>query len=250
LHQEGKYKLRIYELNPDGSFNYQAITHSTPRFETTTYTLDDFTLEYGKSYAVGIQSIITHPDTGGTLNRSQYYIRYDAIATKAMPWIPLLLLDTEVLSLQSRSFSNGAPIPVQHSLQGGNLSPPLSWSHAPANTKSFVLIMDDPDAPGGTWDHWIVYNIPAGTKSLAEHAGASGSSGLPSGAENGTNSWGNKYYQGPSPPSGTHRYYFKLYALSVSQLNPSGTNKAAIETAMQGKILKQTQLMGTYTYTP
>jgi len=169
---------------------------------------------------------------------------------KAMPSIPLLLLDTEVFSLRSSSFSNGAPIPVQHSLQGGNLSPPLSWSNAPANTKSFVLIMDDPDAPGGTWDHWIVYNIPAGTTSLAENAGASGSGGLPSGAVHGTNSWGNNYYQGPSPPSGTHRYYIKLYALSVSQLNPSGTNKAAIEAAMQGKILKQTQLMGTYTYTP
>ena len=170
--------------------------------------------------------------------------------TRAMPWIPSLLLDTEVLSLRSRSFSNGAPIPVQHSLQGGNLSPPLSWSNAPANTKSFVLIMDDPDAPGGTWDHWIVYNIPAGTTSLAENAGTSGNGGLPSGAAHGTNSWGNNYYQGPSPPSGTHRYYFKLYALSVSQLNPSGTNKAAIEAAMVGKIVGQAELMGTYTYSP
>jgi Raf kinase inhibitor-like YbhB/YbcL family protein len=139
---------------------------------------------------------------------------------------------------------------VQYSLQGGNLSPPLSWSNAPANTNSFVLIMDDPDAPGGTWDHWIIYNISAGTTSLAENAGASGDGGLPSGAEHGTNSWGNQYYQGPSPPSGTHRYYFKLYALSVSQLNPSGTTKAAIEAAMAGKIMGQTELMGTYTYTP
>ena len=169
---------------------------------------------------------------------------------KAMPWIPLLLLDTETFALRSSSFSNGAPIPMQYSLQGGNLSPPLSWSNAPANTNSFVLIMDDPDAPGGTWDHWIIYNIPAGTTSLAENAGAFGDGDLPSGAVHGTNSWGNNYYQGPSPPSGTHRYYIKLYALSVSQLNPSGTNKAAIEAAMQGKILKQTQLMGTYTYTP
>ena len=148
----------------------------------------------------------------------------------------------------SSSFSNGAPIPAQHSLQGGNLSPPLSWSNAPANTKSFVLIMDDPDAPGGTWDHWIVYDIPAGTTSLAENAGASGGGSLPSGAVHGSNSWGNNYYQGPAPPSGTHRYYFKLYALSVSQLNPSGTTKAAIEAAMAGKILGQTQLMGTYTH--
>jgi Raf kinase inhibitor-like YbhB/YbcL family protein len=165
-----------------------------------------------------------------------------------MPGIPLLLLDTEAFALRSSSFSNGAPIPVQYSLQGGNLSPPLSWSNAPANTNSFVLIMDDPDAPGGTWDHWIIYNIPAGTTSFAENAGASGDGGLPSGAEHGTNSWGNKYYQGPSPPSGTHRYYFKLYALSVFQLNPSGTTKAAIEAAMAGKIMDQTELMGTYTY--
>jgi len=170
--------------------------------------------------------------------------------SRAMPWIPLLLLDTETFSLRSSSFSDGAPIPVQHSLQGGNLSPPLSWNNAPANTQSFVLIMDDPDAPGGTWDHWIVYDIPAGTTSLAEDAGASGDGGLPSGAEHGTNSWGNDYYQGPAPPSGTHRYYFKLYALSVSQLNPSGTNKTAIEAAMTGKILGQTELMGTYTYNP
>ena len=167
-----------------------------------------------------------------------------------MPGIPLLLLDTETFALRSSSFSSGAPIPVQYSLQGGNLSPPLSWSNAPANTNSFVLIMDDPDAPDYTWDHWIIYNIPAGTTSLAENAGASGDGGLPSGAEHGTNSWEYKYYQGPSPPSGTHRYYFKLYALSVSQLNPSGTTKAAIEAAMAGNIMGQTELMGTYTSTP
>lgn len=181
-----------------------------------------------------------------------YEIEYSQALINAgrgvIPAIPLLLLDEETFSLGSNSFSNGAPIPVQHSLQGGNLSPPLSWSNAPANTKSFVLIMDDPDAPGGTWDHWTVYDIPAGTTSLAENAGASGSGGLPSGAVHGTNSWGHNYYQGPAPPSGTHRYYFKLYALSVSQLNPSGTSKAAIEAAMAGKILGQTQLMGTYTH--
>ena len=167
---------------------------------------------------------------------------------KAMPWEQLLLLNTDTFTLKSSSFSNGAAIPEKHSLQGGNLSPPLSWNNVPANTQSFVLIMDDPDAPGGTWDHWIVYNIPAGTTSLAENAGASGSGSLPPGAVQGTNSWGNNYYQGPSPPSGTHRYYFKLYALSVSQINPSGTNKAAIEAGMAGKILGQTELMGTYTH--
>ena len=90
---------------------------------------------------------------------------------KAMPWEQLLLLNTDTFTLKSSSFSNGAAIPEKHSLQGGNLSPPLSWNNVPANTQSFVLIMDDPDAPGGTWDHWIVYNIPAGTTSLAENAG-------------------------------------------------------------------------------
>jgi hypothetical protein len=168
----------------------------------------------------------------------------------AMPWIPLLLLDTEIFTLESSSFSHAQPIPSKHSLNGNNLSPPLSWRNAPANTQSFVLIMDDPDAPGGTWDHWIVYDIPGGTTFLAENAGASGGGNLPPGAKHGTNSWSNNYYQGPLPPSGTHRYYFKLYALSTSQLNPSGTSKAAIEAAMQGKILKQTELMGTYTHTP
>jgi len=106
--------------------------------------------------------------------------------------------------------------------------------------------MDDPDAPAGTWDHWIVYDIPVSVTSLAENAGASGSGNLPSGASHGTNSWNNIYYQGPCPPSGTHRYFFKLYSLSVAQLNPAGTSKAEIEAAMAGKILDQVEIMGTY----
>jgi len=169
---------------------------------------------------------------------------------KFMPWIQILLLDTETFTLRSDSFSHAAPIPAEHSLEGGNLSPQLSWYDAPATAQSFVLIMDDPDAPGGTWDHWIVYDIPAGKTSLAENSGASGGTSLPPGAKHGANSWGNNYYQGPSPPSGTHRYYFKLYALSVSDLNPSGVTRAAIEAAMSGKILGQVELMGTYTYSP
>jgi Raf kinase inhibitor-like YbhB/YbcL family protein len=176
-------------------------------------------------------------------------INGETVATTT-PGIPLLLLDTEPFALVSSSFSNGTPIPVQYSLQGGNHSPPVSWSNAPANTNSFVLIMDDPDAEDDTWDHWIIYDIPAETTSLAENAGAFGDGGLPSGASHGTNSWSSNYYQGPAPPSGTHRYYFKLYALSVSQLNPSGTDKAAIEAAMDGLILDQAELMGSYTYNP
>jgi len=110
--------------------------------------------------------------------------------------------------------------------------------------------MDDPDAAGGTWNHWLVYDIPAANTSLAEDAGVLGGTNLPPGAKHGINSWGNNYYQGPSPPSGTHRYYFKLYALSVSELNPSGLTRAAIEAAMSDKTLGQAELMGTYTYSP
>jgi Raf kinase inhibitor-like YbhB/YbcL family protein len=167
-------------------------------------------------------------------------------------YILLLLLDNneEPFTLASDSFSHGEPIPAEHSLGGGNFSPPLSWHNAPENVESFVLIMDDPDAPEGTWDHWIVYDIPAGTASLPANAGASGGSNLPQGAKHGINSWSNNYYQGPSLPSGTHRYYFKLYALSVSELNPSGLTRADIEAAMSDKILGQADLMGTYTYSP
>ena len=153
-------------------------------------------------------------------------------------------------SIQSSAFAHSAPIPSKYTCSGTDVSPPLSWQFVPGGTKSFVLIMDDPDAPGGTWDHWIVYNIPASITSLSEDAGASGGGNLPSEAIHGTNSWNNTYYQGPCPPSGTHRYFFKLYSLSVSQLTPSGTSKAEIEAAMAGNILGQTELMGTCTYTP
>jgi Raf kinase inhibitor-like YbhB/YbcL family protein len=182
--------------------------------------------------------------TDGTVD----YKEANDYTKKTLPGIPLLLLGTDTFSLESNSFSHSEPIPEKHSLNGNNLSPPLFWSNAPADTQGFVLIMDDPDAPAGTWDHWIVYDIPAGTTSIAEDAGASGGGNLPAGAKPGTNSWGNNYYQGPSPPSGTHRYYFKLYALSVSQLNPSDTSKPAIEAAMSGKILDQAELVGTYTH--
>ena len=111
--------------------------------------------------------------------------------------------------------------------------------------------MDDPDAPGGTWDHWIIYDIPAAITSFDENAGAEGDANLPSGAKHGTNSWttDNSYYRGPSPPegTGTHHYYFRLYALSVSELNPADTGKAGVEAAMEGRKLDQTEFIGTYT---
>ncbi len=151
--------------------------------------------------------------------------------------------------LSSTAFSYGDTIPAAHTADGINVSPALSWQNPPAGTLSYVLIMDDPDAPMGTWDHWIVYDIPAATMSLAENAGESGGQSLPVGAVHGINSSFNDYYQGPGPPPGTgdHRYYFKLYALSVQNLNPTKGSKEDIISAMNGVILGVTELMGVYT---
>jgi len=151
-----------------------------------------------------------------------------------------------VFGLGSDAFSYLGIMPSKYTADGQNVSPPLSWTYAPDGTQSYVLIVDDLDAPGGGWTHWIVYDISAGRTSLAEGAGAQGSGSLPSGAHHGTNSWSNSYYQGPDPASGVHRYAFSLYALDISQLNPAGTERAQIYAAMTGHILDQAQFVGTY----
>ena len=152
-------------------------------------------------------------------------------------------------NISTSTFSYGDTVPVGYTGDGTNISPPLAWSSPPSGTQSYTLIMDDPDAPGGTWDHWIVYDIPASTTTLSENAGAQGGAGLPAGSQHGMNSNSKDNYQGPGPPKGTgvHRYFFKLFALSVDQLNPAGTSRAEIEAAMSGKILGYTEFMGTYT---
>lgn len=145
------------------------------------------------------------------------------------------------MNLTSEVFQNGKNIPLEYTCDGKDVSPPLSWQNAPNNTKSFVLIMDDPDAPQGTWDHWVLFNIPSQTKQLAE-----GAEPLPIGTHLGKNSWGKQEYGGACPPAGIHRYYFKLYALDTMLNLPNGAIKAQIEQAMQGHILAQTTLMGRY----
>ena len=146
--------------------------------------------------------------------------------------------------LTSTAFAEGNPIPARYSCQGEDVSPPLAWQDAPTGTQSFALIMDDPDAPGGTWVHWIVYNLPAHVNALPE--GVTAQKGLPQGALQGRNSWGRNDYGGPCPPSGTHRYFFKLYALD-SMLNlPPGASKEDVLHAMEGHLLAEAQLMGTY----
>ncbi len=132
-------------------------------------------------------------------------------------------------------FSNGEKIQSEYTCDGQDKIPPLQISEVPATTKSLALIMDDPDAPMGTWDHWILWNITPDTKLIDKQMGVAGK-----------NSWGKTNYGGPCPPSGTHRYYFKLFALDILLDLPAGSNKTALEKAMKGHILAEATLMGKY----
>jgi Raf kinase inhibitor-like YbhB/YbcL family protein len=144
------------------------------------------------------------------------------------------------LQLTSDAFSNGQSIPAKYSCIGKNISPALAWTEPPAGTQSFALIVDDPDAPGRTWVHWVLFNIAANTRSLPEDFSADSSIAV------GNNSSNQASYQGPCPPSGTHRYYFKLYALdTVLSLLP-GAAKDQLLKEMDGHILAQAELLGTF----
>ena len=143
------------------------------------------------------------------------------------------------LTLTSDAFTNGQSIPAKYACTGRNISPALAWNEPPAGTQSFALIMDDPDAPAGTWVHWVLFNIPAEARSLEENTD-------PSNMSVGKNSSGSTRYDGPCPPSGTHRYFFKLYALdSTLSLSPGATKEQLLK-AMEGHILAQGELMGTF----
>jgi len=148
------------------------------------------------------------------------------------------------MTLTSSVFTHGAMIPKDYTCDGRDVSPPLSWSEPPEKTQSFALIMDDPDAPMGTWVHWVIYNIPATARGLAE--GVPTNADLPDGSRQGRNSWRRIGYGGPCPPSGTHRYFFKLYALDTVLTLASGATKDELLKAMEGHILAQAELMGRY----
>ena len=151
------------------------------------------------------------------------------------------------IELTSTAFAQGQAIPAKYTCVGDaasslkDVSPPLIWGEPPPDTQSFALIMDDPDAPNGTWDHWILFNIPASTRELPE------SMPVNSGFPGGNNSWGRTGYGGPCPPSGTHRYFFRLYALDEMLAISPGATKGELEKAMVGHILAQGELMGTFT---
>ena len=151
------------------------------------------------------------------------------------------------LILKSRVFENGAEIPARYTCKGDDVSPPLNWEGIPEDTRSLVLILDDPDAPDPAapkmvWVHWVLYNIPADINSLAERIT---SATLPSGATEGINDWQRLGYGGPCPPIGRHRYFHKLYALDIVLEGLNEPTKADVETAMQGHIIAQAELIGT-----
>jgi len=148
------------------------------------------------------------------------------------------------LELKSSAFVSGSMIPSLYTCEGKNISPPLTWSGAPAGTKSFVLICDDPDAPLMTWVHWVYYNIPASVTSLPEALAKAEKP--PQGGIHGKSSFGDFGYGGPCPPWGTHRYFFKLYALDTVLTLPSEAKKKDVLKAMDKHVLSKTELMGKY----
>jgi hypothetical protein len=154
------------------------------------------------------------------------------------------VVEVEPFELSSSAFTNEAPIPVKYSCDGENVSPPLAWSDPPEGTQSFALINDDLDAPGGIWIHWVLYNIPGDSRGLDEAIPAQDELG--DGSQHGENSWGRFDYGGPCPPGGTHRYFFKLYALDIVLNLGVGADKGTLLETMEGHILAEAELMGTY----
>jgi Raf kinase inhibitor-like YbhB/YbcL family protein len=146
--------------------------------------------------------------------------------------------------LTSTAFAPGEPIPQKYTCDGDDISPPLQWSDPPQGTQSLALICDDPDAPIGTWVHWVLYNLPAEGRSLPEAVPSDAD--LPDGSRHGQNGWRRPGYGGPCPPGGTHRYFFKLYALNTVLDLKAGAGKKQVLQAMEGHILAQAELMGVY----
>lgn len=177
------------------------------------------------------------------------------IGRTAASWVSALLLFTIVwvcgsecaaarMKVSSAAFTDGGMIPGRHAYQHENLSPELAWSGAPAGTKSFALICEDPDAPRGTWTHWVIFNIPPAETGLPEGVAKEGE--LSDGAVQGLNDFRGIGYDGPAPPYGVHRYIFKVYALdTVLDLRP-GVTRRDLLAAMAGHILGQGQMTGRY----
>jgi len=148
------------------------------------------------------------------------------------------------VTITSSSFTEGGLIPKKHTCDAEDISPDLNWSGVPKEVKSLALICDDPDAPVGTWVHWVLFNIPADVTTL--QAGVSPDAVLKNGARHGKNDFRKLGYGGPCPPGGTHRYFFKIYALDTLLSLESGSTKSQLLAAMKGHVLAEGQLMGKY----
>jgi Raf kinase inhibitor-like YbhB/YbcL family protein len=151
---------------------------------------------------------------------------------------------TGAFVIQSTAFKNGDVIPLRYSCDGDDISPPLNWTGVPEDTRSFTLIMEDPDAPGGTWVHWVVFNIPSDTRMVDPGDGTQ--SDLLEGTRVGNNGWGEAAYGGPCPPTGTHRYIFTLYALDTHLDLSQGASSDVLREAILSHILSSAELMGTF----
>lgn len=143
------------------------------------------------------------------------------------------------MKISSGAFENNGQVPALYTCDGKDINPPLRFEGAPAGTESLALIVDDPDAPGGTWVHWVLWKIPPATDEIKEGS-------VPKGALQGRNDFGRKDYGGPCPPSGTHRYYFRLYALDMTPVLGDNATKADLEASMKGHILAHSELIGLY----
>lgn len=141
--------------------------------------------------------------------------------------------------IASSVFENNGMIAPKYTCDGDNVNPPLDFSEIPDGAKTLVLIMDDPDAPGETWVHWLVWNISPNTVEIGENT-------VPEGAVAGVTSFGKAGYGGPCPPSGTHRYFFKLYALDIELDLPGDADKTELEEAMEGRVIEKAELLGLY----
>ncbi len=148
------------------------------------------------------------------------------------------------MEIKSSAFKEGSAIPAKYTCDNLDFSPPLAWSKGPDVTKTYAIICDDPDAPRGTWVHWVLYNIPATVSDLPENQPKSES--LSNGAHQGMTDFGSIGYGGPCPPGGTHRYYFKIYALDFIPDQKPGITKKELLKAMEKHILEEGQLMGRY----
>ena len=142
------------------------------------------------------------------------------------------------MKISSSAFSEGQPIPAKYTCDGSDTIPPLAFADVPPEARSLALVMDDPDAPGGTYDHWVMWNIPPDTKGVEEGKAPRGVAGR--------NSWKKNAYGGPCPPDREHRYFFRIYALDTTLNLPASSNKADLEKAMEGHVLTEAKLMDRY----